>query len=98
MHCSLYDDIPSTLNHPKNQAVLTIFLTHTPLRTRQNPIMHLIISSILMIMKTLSAGKAVNLESTYAAGTDTAHEKQLSNKKVMAVLPPDLMVKYETLA
>ena len=72
--------------------------TQSPLLTRANPMTHLINSRSDTIINTLSAGRAVYLLRIYAAGTGTSHAKQLSNKKVIAVFPPDLMVKYETCA
>jgi hypothetical protein len=39
------------------------------------------------------AGRFVNLLRIYAVGTEIAQAKQLSNMKVIAVFPPDLMVK-----
>ena len=55
--------------------------------------MHFNISDKETSINTVTTGSAVYLARKNAAGTDTAHAKQLSNRKVTAVLPPERIVK-----
>ena len=45
------------------------------------------------IKKTVSTGRVVKCVNRKAAGTEINQAKQLSKIKVMAVLPPDRMIK-----
>lgn len=55
--------------------------------------MHLMNSRLFTIMKIVRAGSAVYLLRIKDAGTETIHAKQLSNIKVISVLPPERSVK-----
>ena len=55
--------------------------------------MHFNISDKETSINTVTTGSAVYLARINAVGTETAHAKQLSNTKVMSVLPPERSVK-----
>ena len=81
--------IPRSTPH----AFFTIFRTHSPCFTRIQPRIHLSASRELTMVKIVSTGRVVKRDRQKAAGTLTAHAKQLSKINVISVFPPERRVK-----